>query len=107
MYIILKGKISVHITMEGKEDIETLIAMPSDGEQFGELSLYDFKKISSKGKNDENKRSLDCEMSDNRILAQNGLAEIAPDVKKRGGTCTAVEETVCLAVDHATARKIL
>ena len=46
-------------------------------------------------------------MNDQRILAGSGLANIAPDVKKRGGTCTAVEDTICLAVDHATARKIL
>lgn len=45
MYIILKGKVSVHIKMSDKEDIKVLITMPGDGECFGELSLFDFNKI--------------------------------------------------------------
>lgn len=49
MYIILKGKVSVHIAMDGKADIQVLIAMPGDGECFGELSLFDFNKIHVKG----------------------------------------------------------
>ena len=45
MYIILKGKVSVKIQMKDKADIDVLIAMPGDGECFGELSLYNFNKI--------------------------------------------------------------
>ena len=45
MYVILKGKVAVKVQIEGKEDISVLIAMPADGECFGELSLYDFNKI--------------------------------------------------------------
>lgn len=48
MYVILKGKIAVKVQMDGKEDIQVLIAMPGDGECFGELSLYDFNKIKVK-----------------------------------------------------------
>jgi CRP-like cAMP-binding protein len=111
MYIILKGKISVYITLDGKEDIETLIAMPGDGECFGELSLFDFNKIhvrnSNQNSQSHDQQTREGEMNDQRILASSGLANIAPDVKKRGGTCTAVEDTICLMVDHATARKIL
>ena len=33
------------IQMKDKADIDVLIAMPGDGECFGELSLYDFNKI--------------------------------------------------------------
>lgn len=35
------------------------------------------------------------------------MADIAPDVKKRGGTCIVVEETLCLRIDHYVARNIL
>ncbi len=45
--------------------------------------------------------------SEQRFLAMNDMAEVAPDVKKRGGTCIVVEETVCLRIDHKSARSIL
>ena len=45
MYVILKGKIAVKVGMQGKKDIKVLVAMPSDGDAFGELSAIDFNKI--------------------------------------------------------------
>lgn len=48
MYIILKGKVSVHVSMSGKSDVNILLSMPGDGECFGELSLFDFNRIESK-----------------------------------------------------------
>lgn len=50
MYIILKGKVNVHIRHPKKQDISDLIASPSDGEVFGELSLFDFNKIHTASK---------------------------------------------------------
>lgn len=64
--------------------------MPGDGDQFGELSLYDFNKIIVK----DNKKHSDSRK------------EEKPDVKLRGGTCTAVEETFALRIDHQIAREI-
>ena len=68
--------------------------MPGDGDQFGELSLYDFNKIIVK----DNKKHSDS--------AGNSQKEDKPDVKLRGGTCTAVEETFALKIDHQIAREI-
>jgi hypothetical protein len=108
MYVILKGKIAVKVQMNGKEDIQVLIAMPVDGECFGELSLYDFNKIKVQTaiKVAEKNSSIE-EQSDQRFLVANNMVEVAPDVKRRGGTCVAVEETLCLRIDHHQARSIL
>jgi CRP-like cAMP-binding protein len=45
MYIILKGKISVHVFHQDKKGVNILVASPTDGECFGELALIDFNKI--------------------------------------------------------------
>ena len=54
MYVILKGKISVKISVPNRANVQLLIAMPSDGECFGELAAFDFNKIESKAVNVKN-----------------------------------------------------
>ena len=99
MYVILKGRIAVHVKMVGRDDITQLLVVPSDGEQFGELSLFDFNKY---------KTDLQQKADKSRDkLVSAGLIEAAPDLQRRGATCIAVEETICLRLDHATARNLL
>lgn len=74
--------------------------MMGDGECFGELSLFDFNKIKVDQKKKLSKDFFERSQDSNSI-------EIVPDVKRRGGTCTAVEETYALKIDHVTARAIL
>lgn len=76
MYIILKGRIASKKNMHG--DVPILINTPGDGECFGEMSLFEFSEASI---ND-------------------------PEAKKRFATCTSVEETHCLRIEHDEARAI-
>ena len=94
MYVILKGKIGVKVGMQGKKDIKVLIAMPSDGDAFGELSAFDFNKI----KTTESKDYED-DAASQKVQK--------PDVKRRAGTCVPVEETIMLRITHENARTIL
>jgi CRP-like cAMP-binding protein len=96
MYVILKGKVSVYVDRDGKKGVNILIATPSDGECFGELSLFDFNKINPKATSDvitteESKRVSDAKL----------------DVKKRAATCTSSEETFMLRINHVKARDML
>ena len=91
MYVILKGKIAVKVGMQGKKDIKVLVAMPSDGDAFGELSAIDFNKI----KTSESKDFKD------------DAKTVKPNVKRRAGTCVPVEETIMMRIKHEDARIIL
>jgi len=62
--------------------------MMIDGDCFGELSLFDFNKIKVVEKGDD----------------KNVTEPKKPDVKRRGGTCIAVEETFMVRISHAEAR---
>ena len=65
--------------------------MMIDGDCFGELSLFDFNKIKVSEK-EEDKTTTEHKK---------------PDVKRRGGTCIAVEETFMVRISHYEAREIL
>ena len=93
MYVILKGMISVKISKPDKKDVRLHVAMPSDGDAFGELSAIDFKRINVNA----NTKSRDFQTVDSHD----------PETLRRGGTCACVEDTIMLRVDHNTAREIL
>lgn len=48
MYVILKGKVSVKVSLPGRDTVQVLMSMPSDGECFGEISIYDMSRIETK-----------------------------------------------------------
>ena len=85
MYVILKGKISVSVCMPNRPEIQSVISMCNDGDCFGELALFDFSKISVDSSSFSNK----------------------PTMRRRGGTCVAVEESFLLRISHEHARDIL
>jgi CRP-like cAMP-binding protein len=78
MYIILKGKVSVAVSMPNRPQIQSVIAVCNDGDCFGELALFDFNRISVDSASVSNK----------------------PTMRRRGGTCVAIEESFMLRISH-------